>query len=60
MTIKKVCAWCGDGQDRVEPGEQITHGICAPCAAGLELEAGVPTGKIELWDEVPTPECPAV
>jgi len=54
-SFKKVCAWCGDGQDRVNPGDLITHGICQSCAilAQAEIDAYVPAGRIELWDEVP-------
>ena len=31
--MRRVCSWCGkDMGETVEPGEGITHGICADCA----------------------------
>ena len=62
-SLKKVCAWCGDGQDRVRPGDKITHGICPPCASELDVQDNLPEDGMsvngwvipstELWDEAP-------
>jgi hypothetical protein len=30
--VKVVCAWCGAGQEKVRPGDRVSHGICDGCA----------------------------
>ena len=34
--VTVVCAWCGAGQEKVRPGDRVSHGICGGCAKRLK------------------------
>lgn len=48
--LRRRCAWCRkvlDGKGPIEPGEQITDGVCKPCylrvwAVATKQDAGRP------------------